>query len=57
MSHNEIKAMYDIMVKNKELLDLFPYLDGDWEEDKEDFISSYNGIEDLMDSIDLDDEY
>lgn len=61
MSQTEIKNLYDSMVSNGDLQELFPQLTGEWESDKSEFKSIYMSNEHLLDSIDddfdLEDDY
>ena len=39
--HKEAKKEYDLLLKTGELLEAFPFLTGEWQKDKEEFIESY----------------
>lgn len=55
------RKLYDSLLKNGELLELFPDFTGDWEEDKKAFIAEQEEVDALIKEldtdIDLDDEY
>lgn len=48
MSETSIKTIYDLMVENEELIEMFPDLSGHWDKDKVIFSSMYNINEDTL---------
>jgi hypothetical protein len=55
---NQFKEQYDILLKNGELLDMFPHFSKKWEKDKDEFISSWEESNRITDDLDIDfDEY
>lgn len=58
MSQSEIKNIYDSLVKDGDLINLFPTLTGEWSLDRIEFSSQYSLTERLLENLDgdLDDE-
>ncbi len=58
---SRFKKLYDTLVQNEELKDMFPEskFTGEWSKDKEKFIAEQTAMEDLSDwqNTDLDFEY
>lgn len=48
MSLTQAKKQYDAMLKSGELLELFPMLTGDWQEDKEVFLDMFYLNDDIL---------
>lgn len=55
MSKKEAKLIYDSMLMNGELTELFPDLTGNWLEDKKSFMAQYNSNQEFLEGgLDLD---
>lgn len=50
------KKLYDKLMLDDELLDMFPELKGNWEQDKKEFILLQQQMEDLSLNIIIEDE-
>lgn len=42
------KKLYDYMLKNGELLEMFPHFEGKWQEDKRVFLEMYEANQNLF---------
>lgn len=56
MSENEIKSLYDSLIKSGDLLDVYPDMTGEWEQDRKKFEREYETNERMLD-FNLDEEF
>lgn len=53
----EALRQYNSLLSSGELLEFFPYLKGNWEQDKKDFITQYKSNQDLLSgNLNIEDE-